>query len=526
MAIESSINEGQPKPKDPEIAEKAPSIAASVGEELKTGQVELLDEAEVFLQQNGIPHSRLKELLEDEAAQKKLVRHIDLTLLPLLMGTYFLQYIDKQALSYGAVFDLFETTNTSQSQYSWLASIFYFAYLLAEWPASYLAQHFPTGTVVSVFVTCWGIVLTCTAASHSFAGLAVCRFLLGMFEAVITPAFMLVTSMWYTRKEAPVRAGAFYCFNGIGSMVGGILFYGVGQADGWDVWRIIFIICGGMTVIWGVVLFFFLPNNILTAKRYTVEQKALLIARSQSNKTGVFSSKIKPAQIKEAFKDIQIWLLFFYTLLNEIVNGGIANFGKLIVKGFTKDALLTTAYGIPYGAWVAFFIFTGPFCASKFKNFRTIVMMTWVLPTLIAVSLFLKLDRGNKNGLLMAYYISPSFVGALVVALQMPAANVAGYTKRVTSTAFVFLAYCVGNIIGPQAFLASEAPIYGTGCKVIMGCTAGQVIIAIAIRILLKRRNAKRDAEAAASGHDAAEEDDEVLMDLTDFENRKFRYSY
>lgn len=87
MAIESSINEGQPKPKDPEIAEKAPSIAASVGEELKTGQVELLDEAEVFLQQNGIPHSRLKELLEDEAAQKKLVRHIDLTLLPLLMGT-------------------------------------------------------------------------------------------------------------------------------------------------------------------------------------------------------------------------------------------------------------------------------------------------------------------------------------------------------------------------------------------------------------------------------------------------------
>lgn len=95
---------------------------------------------------------------------------------------YLLQYIDKQALSYGAVFDLFETTHTTQSQYSWLASIFYFAYLVAEWPASYLAQHFPTGTVVSVFVICWGTILTCTAASHSFAGLAICRFLLGAFE--------------------------------------------------------------------------------------------------------------------------------------------------------------------------------------------------------------------------------------------------------------------------------------------------------------------------------------------------------
>ncbi|TIC89968.1 putative transporter [Colletotrichum higginsianum] len=522
MAVETSINAEQPKPKDLEIAEKRPSVPGSIDGDLKAGQVELLDEAEIFLQQNGISHAQMRELFEDEDAKKKLVRKIDLTLLPLLMGTYLLQYIDKQALSYGAVFDLFETTNTTQSQYSWLASIFYFAYLVAEWPASYLAQHFPTGTVVSVFVVSWGTVLTCTAASHSFAGLAVCRFLLGAFEAVITPCFMMIVSMWYTRAEAPMRAGSFYCFNGFGSMVGGILFYGVGQADGWDVWRIIFVMCGGLTIAWGIFLFFYLPNNIMTAKRYTVEEKALLIARSQSNNTGVFSRKIKPAQIKEAFRDPQVWLLFFYTLLNEIVNGGIANFGKLIVKGFAKDALLTTAYGIPYGAWVAFFIFTGPLCASKFKNFRTIVMMTWVLPTLVAVSLFLKLDRANKNGLLMAYYIS-SFVGALVVALQMPAANVAGYTKRVTSTAFVFLAYCVGNIIGPQAFLASEAPIYGTGCKVIMGCTAGQVVLAISIRILLKRRNKRRDAEAEASGQD---EDDEVLMDLTDFENRKFRYSY
>lgn len=89
MAVEASLKEGQPKPKDPEIAEKGPANdAASLGEDLKAGQVvELLDEAEIFLQQNGIPHSRLKELLEDKDAQKKLVRHIDLTLLPLLMGT-------------------------------------------------------------------------------------------------------------------------------------------------------------------------------------------------------------------------------------------------------------------------------------------------------------------------------------------------------------------------------------------------------------------------------------------------------
>jgi hypothetical protein len=47
---------------------------------------------------------------------------------------------------------------------------------------------------------------------------------------------MMLVGMWYTRKEQPSRAGIFYCFNGVGSMTGGILFYGVGQAKGFPVW--------------------------------------------------------------------------------------------------------------------------------------------------------------------------------------------------------------------------------------------------------------------------------------------------
>lgn len=116
-----------------------------------------------------------------------------------------------------------------------------------------------------------------------------------------------------------------------------------------------------------------------------------------------------------------------------------------------------------------------------------------------------------------------SFVSSLVLALQLPATNVAGYTKRVTSTAVVFLAYCIGNIIGPHAFLASEAPIYETGCKLIISCAAAQIVLCFALRVLLIRRNKKRDAEGLSSADDVQ---DEVLEDLTDFQNPKFRYSY
>ncbi|KAM5379704.1 hypothetical protein ACJA88_005132 [Fusarium oxysporum] len=416
--------------------------------DIKNGTVTDLDEAELFLQQHGIAHSRLSELMADEEALKKLRKKVDWSLMPLLCGTYLLQYVDKQALGYSAVFDLFSTTGMTSDEYSWMASIFYFAYL-------------------------------------------------------------------------PARAGLFYCFNGFGAMFGGILFYGVGQAKGWDVWRTIYVLCGGLTICWGVILFFFLPNNILTAKRFSVEERAMLIAQSARNKTGVFNRKIKWNQIREVFVDSQIWLLFFFTLLNEVINGGIANFSKLIVKGFTHDALLTTAYGIPYGACNAIFMFTGPYVASKFKNVRTIVMCVWLLPTLIAVTLFWQLPRSNKGGLLAGYYMCASFVGALIVALQMPASNVGGYTKRTTATAFVFLAYCIGNIIGPHGFIGSEAPIYQTGCKLIIGCVAGQVVIAIALRFVLIRRNRLRDAQGPV-----VEDENAVLQDLTDFENPNFRYSY
>ncbi|KAL1301420.1 hypothetical protein AAFC00_005677 [Neodothiora populina] len=493
--------------------------------DLKEGEVvqaQELDEAEIFLRDNNFTPAYLKELLDDQEANKRLVRRVDWMLMPLLCGTYLLQYIDKQAISYAAVFDLFTSTSTTSSQYSWLASIFYFGYLVSEWPASYAAQHWPTGTVVSSFVLAWGSVLMLTAACSSFAGLAVCRFILGCFESLITPCFMMIVGMWYTRKEQPSRAGIFYCFNGVGSMVGGILFYAVGQMKTFPVWRAIFILCGGVTIVWGVVLMIFLPNNIMTAKRYTADDKALLIARSQTNRTGVYNKKIKMSQVKEAFCDPQIWILFLFVLLNEVFNGGFANFGKLIVKGLAGgDALRTTALGIPSGAFQVFFVFGGPYIASKFKNIRTYVMAFYLLPTLIGCIMMWKLPRHNKNGLLVSYYFMGSFVASLVLALQLPATNVGGYTKRVTATAFVFLAYCAGNIIGPHAYLAEEAPIYRTGCQVGIACASGQIALSFLLRFLLIRRNKQRDALGLPPP-----EADEVMVDMTDFENPHFRYSY
>ena len=63
----------------------------------------------------------------------------------------------------------------------------------------------------------------CQAAAQNFAGLTALRILSGAFEAIADPAFMLITSMYYTREEQPARISAWYIWNGIGVAGGGLI---------------------------------------------------------------------------------------------------------------------------------------------------------------------------------------------------------------------------------------------------------------------------------------------------------------
>lgn len=81
-----------------EKAKEAPPEAVSK-DDVETGQIESLDEAELFLQEHGITNTQLQEMLNDPEKSKKLRRRVDRILLPLLCGTYCLQYIDKQVVT-------------------------------------------------------------------------------------------------------------------------------------------------------------------------------------------------------------------------------------------------------------------------------------------------------------------------------------------------------------------------------------------------------------------------------------------
>ena len=65
---------------------------------------------------------------------------------------FFLQYLDKQSLSYAAVFGLIDDLDLTSSQYSWSSSIFYVGQLVSEYPFIYLMSRLPLTKFVGATV--------------------------------------------------------------------------------------------------------------------------------------------------------------------------------------------------------------------------------------------------------------------------------------------------------------------------------------------------------------------------------------
>ena len=102
---------------------------------------------------------------------RKIVIKLDAYVLSIMFFTSILQFLDKTALNYANLFGIGTDLGLSGSEYSWLASLFYLGYLIAQFPASYLFSKFPTGKLLGVCIILWGITILVFTWSSNFTGL-------------------------------------------------------------------------------------------------------------------------------------------------------------------------------------------------------------------------------------------------------------------------------------------------------------------------------------------------------------------
>ncbi|KAK1460520.1 hypothetical protein CCUS01_08867 [Colletotrichum cuscutae] len=375
---------------------------------------------------------------------RKLRFKIDLWLLPLMWVCYGTQQADKTSLSVQAVFGLREDTGLVGEQFNWLSTIFYLSYLVCEFPGNWLIQKSHTGKFLSVVMVLWGVVVLCIAFAKNFAHLMILRTLQGALECTISPTFMLITGAWL-------------CMYGIG-------LHAQKDPGGLAAWKGISLFLGGLTIACGILVWFILgtPREV---RWLNEEEKKAAMARVIVNQTGPDRQKrseFKWDQVWLTFRDPQTYFFFFVTIINALPNGANTTFSKLIWKSFGFTPLETLLKGsTPY------------YCVS----------IVWFL-----IVGFVTLKKPNLRFLMMMFSLVPAFSGMMALALLptdfmkwtrweliwtfLPS-NVAGRTKKTVTSTVLFVAYCVGNAVGAQMFVASDAPKY------IRGLTACAVLYCV-----------------------------------------------
>ncbi|PFH54029.1 hypothetical protein AMATHDRAFT_53809 [Amanita thiersii Skay4041] len=465
-------------------------------------------------------------------------RKIDFHILPLMCILYWIQFMDKTTLGSAAILGIREATHLTTNQYNRLGTIFYLSYLAFEFPQNLCLQRFPVGKWMSFNITVWGIALSCHAACKNFAGLFVVRLILGMCEGSITAGFLIVSSMFYTRKEQTLRVGYWFLMNGTAQIISGFISFGVLhiKTKGFEPWQWLMIVTGILTFLTALAFWLMFPDSPTNAWFLTPKERAIAVWRIKVNQTGVENKHFKKEQMIEALLDPKTWLFALFSALDNVPNS-LTNQRQIIVSSFGFTPLQTTLLGCVDGVVEIVTIWTGVSIAAHLPNSRAYVSVIYMIPNVLGVFLVNLLPWTNQIGLLFSVWLSGVGTTGFVLMLSWLSSVTAGHTKRVTVNAIMLSAYCIGNSAGPFMWQAKYKPRNHIPWIIIGICDVSCMAILLVLRYILWRENKRRDTEPADTTYDdvyiervsSSGEVERVkvtkeFLDLTDIQNRDFRY--
>ncbi|KAJ7669657.1 major facilitator superfamily domain-containing protein [Mycena rosella] len=469
----------------------------------------------------------LAENHEITAQENSAIRwRLDLIILPIFLITQTLQFLDKTALNYANLFGFQTALKLEGNQFNWLSGMVYFGYAVAQYPVQILIGRYPAQKVLAVTVFMWGLCVLTMSQCTNFKTAMINRFVLGMFEASVSPGLTLMTGWWYTRRELPMRQFIWYSGLGWGGVIGSYISTGIASisptAPGPQKWQYIFYILGGVTMLWAFVIFFFLPDSPASARFLTPHLRILAVQRVAGNQIGIKNKKFKREQVIIAIKDVKIWILFASVFAAAIPNGVVSNFSSIIIEDMGFSTSKTTVLKSVGDITQIVALVIGGIITLNVKNSRLIASTAANIICVVAAACMAYLPRQHVWGRLVSFWLVNCQSVGFAVSLVMVSSNMGGYTHRTIASAVIFTAYCFGNVAGPFVVKQSQAPFYQDATA---GLLAGytiklvcQIALFFCMYISNKRRNKKYGLPDLVASKEAG------MQDKTEYENKDFRY--
>jgi len=237
----------------------------------------------------------------------ELYRKVTFRLITIFCLCYFAAYLDRINIGL-AKLQMLDALKFSDTIYGLGAGLFFAGYILFEVPSNLILQRVGAKLWIARIMITWGILSGATMFVKTPVQFYTVRFLLGVAEAGFLPGVLLYLTQWYPDARRARIVALFMVGLPLSSMIGspisGWIMRFFDGAHGLGGWQWLFLIEALPSVVLGIAILRWLPNNIESANWLDANEKRVLRANLDADPAGN-----KSHALGAAFVDPKVWAL-------------------------------------------------------------------------------------------------------------------------------------------------------------------------------------------------------------------------
>ncbi|RPA99625.1 MFS general substrate transporter [Choiromyces venosus 120613-1] len=432
----------------------------------------------------------------DLAYEKRIIRKVDLRLLPILGALYSVALIDRANMANAAIAGMMVDLKLFiGDRYSIALLMFFIPYFLFELPSNIVLRRVGSAVWLASIGLAWGAVMIGMGFLKDWRILVFCRVLLGFFEAGFFPGCVYLISSWYVRYEVQKRLAGFYLVVTLANAFSSILAYGLIQMNGiqgLSGWRWIFIIEGVITVAVAILAYFIIvdfPDKLLQRGKPFLSAVDIEMIKSRIDRDRG-ESEADPLTWAKVGLHLSDWKLWVYALMfmNAAVPAyALAYFLPIILRGMGYSVGMAQILSAPPYVSAVVIAFGLAWGADK-TRLRAPFIATGCLLIIVGLSITAYSTKHSVR-----YF--GIFLGLAGVQNNVPAVlayqsnNIRMNSKRSVGTALQVGFGAIGGIFASTVFREKDSPKYLNGLWATMGCQFLTLLFLVCMSLYFKKKN-------------------------------------
>jgi MFS family permease len=475
-----------------------------------------------------------------QAKERKILKKLDRRVVLFVALLYLLSFLDRSNIGNARIAGLEEDLRLNSNQYEWLLTAFYITYILFEWMA--LLYGYPLSCLsntdrrrrfqlirphiyLASCVMAWGLLASIQSICTSFTSLLACRALLGISEAAFAgvPFYL---SFFFRNDELAARVGMFVAAAPLATAFSSSLAFAITwlgeKTHFWTPWRLLFLVEGFPSIIVAYFVWTSLPDGPNEAKFLTAQEKQVVVSRLQDEKSRhdkmkekhdqTSRPKVKRREVLDAVLDPKCYITAIMFFSINVAFSSMPVFLPTIIKDMGWSSAMSQALSAPPYLLAFVAIQFTAFASDKLKSRSLFIMLNAALACSGYLLMFFAGLFGLPNVIryLGVYPAIFGFFTCVTLIITWTSNIQKSNSKKGAAVAMLqYFGQC-GPLLGTRLYPKSEGPLYLNGMAICAGFMALVGFLALYLRWMLEKENAKLRRERVVGD---GEDDVELLVE-------------